>query len=631
MGTRIIWYKNGVRQFNFDDLTLIPSSATVTGELWRVEVLVFDGTDYSLSNTSIGITIIELFVDYIGNPFFVLENGNISILYFYSDPTASSTFIVSIQWFRNDIPFIGLLINSNQTVPSELLYTGDRWYAEITPITNSTQRNKITTTPIIVEGVPQIHDFGVEFLQDDEGHYILWANTSVNLVNPVDTDELINSLFFHIIVDDYTIISPISANYNGTLYTAEFSLFNYSLLNSPAQITITVSSRVFYNGEVSVIDSFGVFNFELTDHTPPRVKNVYISYNDIISPQNITFTVEIEENGAGVADIFLYYYFKETTNETTNGNLRFSIRSLNQNSFNPDDFESVSLLLVNDSFYSITLDFSPSSDVQILYWIDISDTAGNRNPIAKIDEGLDPSRPGGTWIYNPAGIPFEQVIGFIAIIIGVMLIFSFVIIKKFRSKELVGLDIEAVMENIKKLGLKNDEIKSRLDTHTLGIVISFFDQRHGPIPVLFTPEMLRDNFNKLLELSDVSFSTGRFVKDFQQEIQSTFDFEIGDGLHINTLSYSFSLNRPNARGGSENIVLNILLYRDVFPLISQFSPEITPLISKIHKTLDIDPNAKENVMEDLIELRKLLTLIVLSHIDLYGTIETDTDDFLGDY
>ncbi|MHA1989439.1 MAG: hypothetical protein ACW98A_00650 [Candidatus Hodarchaeales archaeon] len=629
--TIIFWYKNGIHQFNYDDLMLIPSSATTTGESWRVEVMAFDGVAYSLVNTSIGFTIIELYVEYTTNPYFVRENGDITISYTYSDPTISSSFNVLIQWYRNDVPYTGLLVNNNQTVPSNVARIGDRWYAVIIPVENSTLRNSVKSSTIIVEGIPKIHNYGVEFLQDDEGQYIFWVNTTANLVNPVDIDEQINSLFFYITINDSIIITPIPAIFNGTFYTAEFILSNYSLLNSPAQVTIRVSSRVIYNGEVSIIDASQMFIFDLIDHTPPRVKDVYIDYDDILNPTNITFSVQIEEHGAGIAEILLYYYFNEISNETTNENLRFTIRNIDQNGINPEDFQSTSLLFVNESFYTVTLDFSPSTNVQVLYWIDISDNAGNRNPNAKIDEGLDPSRPGGTWIYNPAGIPLEQVIGFIAVIIVIMLIFSFVIIKKFRSKELVGLDIDAVMENIKKLKEKDEDLMKGLDVHTLGIVISFFDQRHGPIPVLFAPEMLRDNYNKLLELSDVSFSTGRFVNDFHQEIQSSFDFEISNSIHINTLSYSFSLNRPKARGGSENIVLNILLYKDVFPLVIQFSGEIAPIVSEIHKKLDIDPNAKENVMKDLIELRKLITQIVLSHIDLYGTIETETDDFLGDY
>jgi hypothetical protein len=170
-----------------------------------------------------------------------------------------------------------------------------------------------------------------------------------------------------------------------------------------------------------------------------------------------------------------------------------------------------------------------------------------------------------------------------------------------------------------------------LDSYTLGVVVSFFDQRHGPVPVLYEPSMLRDNFEKLLELSDLSFSTGRFVEKFDIEEQNTFTFRIDEDTRITSLSYSFSLDRPDARSGAENLNANILIFKEVFPLISQFTTHIRPIIRRIHQTLESDPNSKDTVLKDLIEIRKLITQIALSHIDLYGTIEIESNEFLESY
>ncbi|MHA2052592.1 MAG: hypothetical protein ACW99F_03240, partial [Candidatus Hodarchaeales archaeon] len=119
--------------------------------------------------------------------------------------------------------------------------------------------------------------------------------------------------------------------------------------------------------------------------------------------------------------------------------------------------------------------------------------------------------------------------------------------------------------------MKDKEVENVLDSHTLGVVISFFDQRHGPIPVMQEPAILRDNFEKLVELSDLSFSAVRFVDNFEDEIQASFDFTVDERTRVSSISYAYSLNRPNARGGAENLTLNILVLKDVYPLVSQFT------------------------------------------------------------
>jgi hypothetical protein len=74
-----------------------------------------------------------------------------------------------------------------------------------------------------------------------------------------------------------------------------------------------------------------------------------------------------------------------------------------------------------------------------------------------------------------------------------------------------------------------------------------------------------------------------------------------------------------------------LVYKEVFPLISQFTTQIRTIVKRIHKNLDINPDSKEGVKEDLHELRKLITKIALSHINLYGSLEIETSDFWESY
>ncbi|MHA2101017.1 MAG: hypothetical protein ACW99A_20270, partial [Candidatus Kariarchaeaceae archaeon] len=220
---------------------------------------------------------------------------------------------------------------------------------------------------------------------------------------------------------------------------------------------------------------------------------------------------------------------------------------------------------------------------------------------------------------------------FAIVLFVVILVFSFIINKKFRSKELVGLDIESVMKNVQKLN--PEKIQESLNLYSLGSVISFFDQRQGPVPVMYEPLFLRDNYQILLELADISFSTGRFVENFVEEEQSSFTFSIDPVTQIKVISFSFSLNRPDARGGAENLMLNIMLPKEVFPLISQFSPQLKILATKIHRKLDTDPEGKEKdlITKMLFEVRELVAKIALSHLDLYGTIELETKEIWESY
>ena len=75
------------------------------------------------------------------------------------------------------------------------------------------------------------------------------------------------------------------------------------------------------------------------------------------------------------------------------------------------------------------------------------------------------------------------------------------------------------------------------------------------------------------------------------------------------MSYGFSLNRPEARGGSENITLNILLHKPYDTIIGQFTEKIDPFIHEIHVMLDKEEGEREAIermypdkaIEDLVE------------------------------
>ncbi|MFX0065745.1 MAG: hypothetical protein ACFFC7_26525, partial [Candidatus Hermodarchaeota archaeon] len=183
----------------------------------------------------------------------------------------------------------------------------------------------------------------------------------------------------------------------------------------------------------------------------------------------------------------------------------------------------------------------------------------------------------------------------------------------------VGLDIDRVMEAAKKMDI--GKIDVALDAHTIGIVVSIFDRKHGPSPILVEPPILKDNFEKLIELSDLAFSSGRFTENFEEEVLSFFDFVIDTKVRTTSLTFSFALERPEARGGAENITLNIVVHKPYMDLITHFVKLFSDLVHDIHVLMDKNPNQKEIIEKRLLLLRRVVSAIIMAYEDIYGSIE----------
>ncbi|MHA2101128.1 MAG: LamG-like jellyroll fold domain-containing protein, partial [Candidatus Kariarchaeaceae archaeon] len=632
-GTEIRWYKNNVLQSNYSDLQLVPDSALERGDVWNVTVRPKDGQDFGVMNKSSTITVKNTapqVTTVIITPelvSFIVEDENLEIDYIFEDPDLSDTDQSYIKWFRceNNQCVYQKELDNRTFIPANTTFLGQIWYVEITPYDGYDIGSNVRSENKTIEDRPDILSIGIIPQTDIEGHYVLWTNVSSYPINPEFTEPIV---IYEIVINNTDIVR-LTADYTNNQFIKDW-YGNHSLLGSNVVINVLVSRSVTYDGNSNPISNTGIFEFIMEDHAPPRVDNVVIELDDDQEPTNITFTVYTQEYGSGIDNITLYYFFKpvsELDNALTYQNfLRYRIW---QSESAPPGFIPIVLKAIDSSVYSGTADFQVNTSVLILYQIQIFDQSGNVNFNAWPD-GMDLDKT-KKYTLSTGGIPLEEVLTYILVIIVVMLIFSFIINKKFRSKELIGLDIDAVIENIKNLKIKEEEILKKLNLHTLGAVVSFFDQRRGPLPIIYEPAILRDNYAKLLELSDLSFNTTQFTENFETEEQSTFTFKIDGSTSVTSLSFSFSLNRPNARSGAENLTLIILIYKDVFPLISQFTGNIIPMIKHIHKTLDSDPDSEEKVLKDLVELRKLITSICLSHIDLYGSNEIETNDFWKNY
>ncbi|MFX0208288.1 MAG: hypothetical protein ACFFDT_20055, partial [Candidatus Hodarchaeota archaeon] len=406
-------------------------------------------------------------------------------------------------------------------------------------------------------------------------------------------------------------------------------------LNQTVNLTITVTTRVRalnIDPPITISEST-IYPLLIEDLAPPRVINVLYYWDDDMNPTNITFIAEIEENWSDIEEVILFYYFRSIKDgEVTEEPIAAKLTNLRSSHFGDMHvlaflqtealdslFQNTTMQPLNDTHWVTSVGFNPKSDVEIIFQIFVADSLGNVNPSA-YPIGLDPvGRPSfkAQTGVDPEFVQMIIIVGSIAFIL--VIVFSAVAIKKWRATELVGLDKERVIDNL--INVSDVEVLASLDFHTLGIVVAFFDQRHGPIPIIVIPELLKDNYEKLVELADHSFSTTQFVDNFEDVLISTFDFILGRGARTNSMSFGFALDRPQARGGAENITLNLLIQPNMFELIEQFKDQLLPKVQEIHQLMNRSPHEKEKVMEEITRLRKHVSYIVLSYEQLYGTTE----------
>jgi len=308
------------------------------------------------------------------------------------------------------------------------------------------------------------------------------------------------------------------------------------------------------------------------DGAPPRVPDA-----DIIDPGNgkLTIWAEVDEEGTGIDSLEVVY------------------------SVDGETWDRVPMEEYNSTHYVANVEVEAGS---LIYWgIATKDLGGN-----VADKAYD------KWLIDPfptqKGFPLILLIGIIA----AAAVSTGIAIKKFRK--VVGLDKARVMNIANKM--TDDEVIARLDDHTYGVILSFFDQREGPIPSIVTPVILDDHMQFLVDLSDRSFSAGGFVEETTEEIVTIFDTRLAESRMV-CVSYAFALENPEARGGKENMTINLLVDPIYGELLNIFSPEILPSVRSIRSLIE-SKSARENISSQMDGLRSLVTRIIAAYQDLYG-------------
>ncbi|MFX0087837.1 MAG: hypothetical protein ACFFAU_19450, partial [Candidatus Hodarchaeota archaeon] len=629
----IYWFENDTYEPIYDNQTVISSNLLSKGESWYAIVRVFDGDEWSQNKTSRVMFIINQppYVDAFQFEFdsvnsqvepdvresssyqFYVEDENIVISYLYMDAD-NDTDQLKIQWFKKPIngswTEVPGLENST-IVPSAELSSGEVWYCLLTPFDGTDQGTQKQSDPIAIESRPVITSYSITPGRSNEGEYLI----SVNATN--ERDE-IHQVEFETILVDNTTQNFVGTSEEGNNWSFSFAVDDYQLLNTILKITVKVSSKV-DNTEFIVFTTLS-FQLILEDKAPPRVTNAFFTKNDGLNPTNLTFNADIEEFGSGIAEVILYYYYQPVTDSNGGEGAETAQTILN--------WQEAPMIFLNSSgglyHYSVTVPFvHNNSNIEILYYISTQDNEGNNNPYAFDIRDFPQRIYDQRFIYTPPSLP-QWVLMIAVLVIATIFIGVVVYVRFIRKPELVGLDKELVLSKISEV--HENEITDALDAHTIGIMISFFDQRHGPIPIIVIPEILKDNFTKLVDLSDRSFSGTGFSDNFTVEIPSSYDFVLAEGLRTSIMSFGFALERPQARGGQENLTLNIIIHQDIFPLAQSFQKAIHKRVNDLHIVMDKNPSEKDKIRKLALELRKFVSAIVLSYEMIYGTTELIEED-----
>ncbi|MFX0183824.1 MAG: DUF2341 domain-containing protein [Candidatus Hodarchaeota archaeon] len=446
----------------------------------------------------------------------------------------------------------------------------------------------------------------------------------------VNSDQKEQLTFYATAIDDFTSVEMVTIEINGSLYSmakneSEVWVYQYSPVNFGDYFIFRITNASDSFGNYMNASSNEIYYKFTIDFAPPQVLQAYFIRNDRLNPTSLTFYAEIKESGSGIEDIILFYHFEEVIE---GDEIAGSGSTLLQETESQWVQKKMSMLNESSdiSIYSTTVPFVQNKTTwKVLYRVKTADKYGNIDENAFIvnSEQVEEDKI----IYSPKDgvIPidfsFIMLIVFfnlVLLILGITVVSS-IYVRYFRKPVLVGLDRNLVEVNLSQVS--EDLVKKSSEGHTLGLVLSFFNESAGPVPLVVIPMSLDRDSNLLLKVAMRSFSNCEFADNFEEEKEAIFNFTYPTNttnLVLKSLTYSFALNRPTARNGAENFTLSILLYPKVYPIISHFTDLLIPQIYKIHCHLDKNPNDHLSLINEMYVLRKLISKIILSYSEIYG-------------
>jgi len=207
----------------------------------------------------------------------------------------------------------------------------------------------------------------------------------------------------------------------------------------------------------------------------------------------------------------------------------------------------------------------------------------------------------------PPGIPLSFLI---VIIIGVILLISIVSVIIYKVTK--PKPFEKLMESITE-----EEMNLNLSLLSPGVILSIFDQKKGPIPLIYDHSLelpiyktrmpiAIDNF--LLKISDQAYSSLGFEEHGEERRTGTIRLSREKMIGF---IHGISLENKAARGGVENLTLVALTDIENIDLLLNnqefLYPEIDDLIEALKKQKHIS-----EIRKILAKIRKKSVLIILA-------------------
>ncbi|MHA1226818.1 MAG: hypothetical protein ACTSPV_08770 [Candidatus Hodarchaeales archaeon] len=363
-------------------------------------------------------------------------------------------------------------------------------------------------------------------------------------------------------------------------------------IRSELEFSAVLTLNVLHDYEVTVIvtDNYGNTNNHtitllVEDRVAPRVLEVK---SQKTTDRKLKVTVVLEENGLGIEFV------------------RFRLGNSGP-WYNLSKVGGSGGAVSGTSSYSAVIPLPLVLDNIITpktfdYMIWVRDKSGNENLESSISSSYFNSFEATALLFEP----------WILLILGLILIISIVAGIKIASRT-EGYDMKRIISESERIS--REEVLIQMDEYALGVTVNYFDQVQGPVPVIWEPQLLEDQEQVMLDLSDKSFSTLEFVGIDEYERGGTFDFSTGS-YECTALGYSFAIENPEARGGKENLTIVLLLRREWGENLLIFQDElleklreIRVLVENKQPPLEIEAKARE--------LRELVSRLMIAFNHIY--------------
>jgi hypothetical protein len=284
----VYWYVNGEYRAEFDNDTFINAFTFVKGDVIHCVYRVHDGEEWSKSETSQLVTIINSLPE-VSNIIFILEHGvnvvspvndsrefliedeALIIDYHFHDDDVLDSDESLVYWYCN-----GELqdqYTNSKFIPASITSPGDVWQVMIIPHDGDEGGYQVVSTTITIESRPIIHDHGIEIQPETDGFYHFWTKISDER-NPIDRviyDITVNGLdHFHYqeiitktnrtvdtwVINDFQLLKAVR-------YLGYEDNYLFALVGTNVTVRVTVISKVAYSAVDYSIKSSLVFTFTI--------------------------------------------------------------------------------------------------------------------------------------------------------------------------------------------------------------------------------------------------------------------------------------------------------------------------------------------------------------------------------